>query len=222
MWTQLVAPDTSVKANAGMCLAFVQSVYGAPVKYRSAWEAWQATTQKHADQLPTVSVPVWFSHYGTYGQPPSYENWGHVVAYIPGSGFLSSPGEGYGSEMLATIEQVEQRFNSKYVGWSTDINGLQVATGSNDIPDGDEMPNSQYFIASSNNASGTVKAGDVWVRGFPGAPLTALTAGQAHDWFDLQMLDYNARNVYSKDGSWFDLAFAEDNDSAALTEKVHG
>lgn len=222
MWTQLVNPDTSVKANAGSCLAFAQAVYGAPVKYKSAWDAWQATTHKHFDALPTVSVPVWFSHYGTYGKPPEYGNWGHVVAYIPGQGFLSSPGEGYGSEWLATIEAVEQRFNSTYVGWSEAINGLQVASGSNDITpdDGDEMA-SQYFIASSSNASGTVQQGDVWVRGFPGAPLTALTAGQAHDWFALQKLDYNAPNVYSKDGSWFDAAFAEDVEAANLTKKVH-
>lgn len=133
-WEQLVQPDTSVQANAGMCLAFAQSVYGAPVCYRSAWEAWENTQDKHTEGLPPVSVPVWFSHYGTYGNPPSYENWGHVVAYIPGEGFLSSPGEGYGSEILDSIQQVEYRFNSKYVGWSTDINGLTVAQNN-----GDEM-----------------------------------------------------------------------------------
>lgn len=133
-WGQLVQPDTSVQANAGMCLAFAQAVYGAPVRYRSAWEAWEATTDKHSEELPPVSVPVWFSHYGTYGNPPSYENWGHVVAYIPGQGFLSSPGQGYGHEWLGSIGEVEARFNSSYVGWSTDINGLAVA-----VNNGDEM-----------------------------------------------------------------------------------
>lgn len=168
MWTQLVAPDTSVKANAGMCLAFVQSVYGAPVRYRSAWDAWQATTQKHTDQLPTVSVPVWFSHYGTYGQPPSYENWGHVVAYVPSRGFLSSPGRGYGSEWLATIEEVERRFNSKYVGWSEDINGLQVATGSNSPVDSGFIFGEEMRVVVGQPSNRRVAVGELTWQVLPG------------------------------------------------------
>jgi hypothetical protein len=108
----------------------VQAVYNAPIRHRSAWLAWEATKDKHTEQLPPVSVPVWFSHYGTY--QGEYANWGHVVAHIPGVGFLSSPAKGVGSEMLGSIQEVERRFNSKYVGWSTDINGLTVAQ---DIPD---------------------------------------------------------------------------------------
>jgi hypothetical protein len=127
-WTQLVQPSI-VSDNAGLCLRFVQSVYGAPVKYASAWDAWRATSLKHENRdLPGVSVPVWFSHFGTYGTPPTYANWGHVVAWFPDRGqFLSSPGQGYGHEWLASIEAVERRFSSSFVGWSEDINGLQVA-----------------------------------------------------------------------------------------------
>lgn len=127
-WQQLTEPRI-VSDNAGLCLRFVQSVYNAPVKYASAWDAWRATTLKHESRdLPPVSVPVWFSHYGTYGTPPTYANWGHVVAYFPDRGqFLSSPGQGYGHEWFDSIEAVERRFNSTFVGWSEDINGLQVA-----------------------------------------------------------------------------------------------
>jgi hypothetical protein len=124
-WQQLVQPSI-VSDNAGMCLRFVQSVYGAPVKYASAWDAWNATTLKHLDRdLPPVSVPLWFSHYGTYGGV--YANWGHVVAYFPERGqFLSSPPNGYGNTWLNSIEAVERMFNSRYVGWSEDLNGLQL------------------------------------------------------------------------------------------------
>lgn len=126
MFTQLVAPNQNVQASAGMCLAFTQSVYGAPVRYRSAWEAWEAVPDKHTDAFPEgVSVPVWFSHWGTYGEPPTYENWGHVVARIGGR-YLSSPGEGYGSEWFDSVEAVERRFNSKLVGWSESLNGLKI------------------------------------------------------------------------------------------------
>lgn len=129
MSTQLVQPNTNTKDTAGFCLRFVQSVYGAPAKYRSAWESWNATSIKHpnTEPIPDVSVPVWFSHFGTYGNPPSYENWGHVVAWIPGRGYLSSPGTGYGQEWFDNIAAIEARFNAKYVGWSEDINGLRVA-----------------------------------------------------------------------------------------------
>jgi hypothetical protein len=125
MWEQLVNPNLSATSPAGWCLAFAQKVYGAPVMYRSAWEAWENTQDKRYDALPNVSVPVWFSHFGTY--QGEYANWGHVVAYVPGRGFLSSPASGVGQQWVATIEQVERIFNSKYVGWSTDINTLQVA-----------------------------------------------------------------------------------------------
>jgi hypothetical protein len=131
MFTQLVAPQV-VDDNAGMCLRFAQSVYGAPVKYASAWDAWNATTLKHLDRnLPPVSVPLWFSHYGTYGGV--YANWGHVVAYFPDRAqFLSSPPNGYGHAWLNSIEEVERMFNSTYVGWSEDLNGLQIAQHTND------------------------------------------------------------------------------------------
>ena len=123
MYTQLVTPNTTVENYAGYCLAFAQSVYGAPVKYRSAWEAWE-NVEQHTDPIPPVSVPLWFSHYGTY--QGEYANWGHVVAHLPGLGYLSSPANGYGQELLGTIQEVEQRFNCTYVGWSPDLNGLQI------------------------------------------------------------------------------------------------
>lgn len=126
MFTQLVAPNENVQANAGMCLAFAQSVYNAPVRYRSAWDAWEAVPDKHTDAFPKgVSVPVWFSHYGTYGNPPTYENWGHVVARI-GDRYLSSPGQGFGQQWFDSIEAIEQYFNAKLVGWSESLNGLKI------------------------------------------------------------------------------------------------
>lgn len=128
--TQLVQPNLSVTDSAGSCLRFTQSVWGAPVKYDSAWQAWQATTFKHYDRvMPKDSVVVWFEHWGSYGRPPRRDNWGHVVSWIESEKkFLSSPARGVGQQWLATIEEVERVFNSKYVGWSEDINGLRVAS----------------------------------------------------------------------------------------------
>jgi nucleoid-associated protein YgaU len=60
------------------------------------------------------------------------KNWGHVVAYIPGAGFLSSPGSGYGQRWFGSVEEIERFFRCTFVGWSEDINTLQVATWTED------------------------------------------------------------------------------------------
>jgi hypothetical protein len=137
MSKQLVTPNPDTVDGAGWCLRFTQSVWGAPARYDSAWEAWNATEYKHGtDQaLPDVAVILWFSHYGTYGEPPTYGNWGHVVTYFPSRGFLSSPGKGYGQEWFDSPGGVETKFNAKYVGWSEDINGLRVAEIGDDMND---------------------------------------------------------------------------------------
>jgi hypothetical protein len=140
---QLVTPNTAVTDGTGWCLRFTQKVWGAPARYKSAWDAWNATTLKHAptENIPTdVSVVVWFEHWGTYGENGNsyYGNWGHVVSWIAGRGYLSSPTRGTGQQWFGTIQEVERAFNAKYVGWSEDINGLRVVNvdsnnGENDM-----------------------------------------------------------------------------------------
>ena len=131
-WTALVPPRKNTVDLPGMCLRFAQSFFGAPVKHRSAWEAWQNQTYRHppSDPLPNVPVLLWYSHWGTYGDPLSYENWGHVTPYVPGDAIYSSPDNpyaGWSQSRFSTIAEVERAFNCKYVGWSEDINGLRVA-----------------------------------------------------------------------------------------------
>lgn len=135
MSKQLVAPNPDVQDYAGMCLQFAQTVFGAPAKYDSAWEAWNATQFKHdiSENVPNdISTLIWFEHWGSYGDEGHevYGNWGHVVTFVSGRGYLSSPAGKlgtYGQSWFATISEVERAFNSKYVGWSEDINGLRVA-----------------------------------------------------------------------------------------------
>jgi hypothetical protein len=120
----------AVTTQAGWCLGFAQSVLGAPVKYRSATLAANAVTDMHADlNIPSgVALPVWFDHYGTYGSPPEYGNWGHVVVHMPNDRYLSSPLNGVGQAWWDSIGQIERAYNATYRGWSTNINGLTVAT----------------------------------------------------------------------------------------------
>ena len=128
-WKALVPPRLDTQDATGMCLRFAQSFFGAPVRYNSAWDAWQATQAKYApsDPLPDVPVLLWFEHWGSYGDPLTYANWGHVAAYVPGDAIYTSPTYGYGQQRYGTIAEIEQAFNCRYVGWSPDIIGLLVA-----------------------------------------------------------------------------------------------
>lgn len=125
-----VTINPAVTTVAGWCLGFAQSVLGAPVNYRSATLAADAVTDMHPgmDIPPGIAVPVWFDHWGTYGSPPEYGNWGHVVVHMPNDRYLSSPLYGVGQQWWDSIDQIERAYNATFRGWSTDINGLTVAT----------------------------------------------------------------------------------------------
>jgi len=146
MWQQLTIPRDDVESNAGACLWFQQEVWQVPHQFPNAWQAWLNTQFKHEDRdLPDVCVPVWFDHWGSYDQ--GWGQYGHVVTYFPGRGFLSSPGRDYGQEWLDTIEEVERRFNSTFVGWSEDMQpGVQVVANNGDemTPDQAQKLNAIY------------------------------------------------------------------------------
>jgi hypothetical protein len=191
MWKQLVTPQV-VNDNAGMCLRFTQSVFGAPVKYRSAWDAWNATQFKHStdEPLPDVSVIVWMSHWGTYGDPPSYENWGHVITWFPSENkFLSSPGSGYGHQWFDSIRAVELYFNAGYVGWSEDINGLRVAefTATPLLGDENMYAVAQYadgwagFWNMATGQTGHIDTVEEWQRITPGMKVYQFADAAAFD-----------------------------------------
>lgn len=134
-FVQIVSPRTGTRDGTGWCLRFTQSVFGAPAMHESATIAANNTRLRHETRdMPNVAVPVWFDHWGTYGSPLRYANWGHVVAWVPGHGFLSSPASGYGQQWFPSIDAVERAFNAKFRFWSEDINGLRVAQ-----PGEDEM-----------------------------------------------------------------------------------
>lgn len=126
VYKQIVSPNLSTETGAGWCLKFVQDSFRAPRMYNSATQAANSTKSRNSSRyMPSVAVPVWFDHWGTY--QGVYDNWGHVVVWVPGRGFLSSPGIGYGQLWLGSIGAVEKTFNAKYRFWSLDINTLTVA-----------------------------------------------------------------------------------------------
>lgn len=153
MWNQLVSPRDDVESNAGLCLWFQQEVWQVPHQFPTAWVAWQNIEFKHeTHELPEACVPVWFDHWGSY---PTYGQYGHVVTYFPGRGFLSSPGRGYGQLWLATIEEVERVFNSTFVGWSEDMQpGVRVVQEVPDPEDEDMATGAFFRVADGANRGG--------------------------------------------------------------------
>ena len=131
---------------AGNCLAMAQGIVGAPVMHNSATEAADATIHQHYDrQMPDATCVLWFSHYGSYGIPGQevYKDWGHVVIYVPGHGFLSSSpnaGEVSGPYTYGSIEEIERTFYCSFRFWSEDLNGLRVC-GPVDEPAPKPKPN---------------------------------------------------------------------------------
>ncbi len=155
----LVKPRTNVTDTPGMCLRYVQKVFGAPAQHRSAWHAWKAQKHRHGpdEPLPNVPVVLWFAHWGNYddGLGPYDDgeggnNWGHTTALVPGDAIYSSPADpraGASYDRYQSYQQVERAFNARYVGWSEDLNGLRIAKPAT-APAGqkeeeDDMPKNQ-------------------------------------------------------------------------------
>lgn len=123
---QLVQPDTSVVGRIGYCLEMAENVYHTPHEYDNATEAYHATQFKHTDALPDASVPVWFSYI------QNGVDLGHVVAYVPGRGFLSSPFKQNGTQVwFNSIADVEKTLSCHYLGWSEDIANVRIVEDNN-------------------------------------------------------------------------------------------
>lgn len=138
MWRQLVTPNLNEVGTVGGCLAYARTSFGAPGGVDYAWQAWENATLKHTDQsFPGVAVPVWFSYM------VNELDEGHVVIWVPGQGFYSSPYTtrsgaqyqvGTGHAVLTSISEIERIYGVSFVGWSEDINGVQVAESEPDVP----------------------------------------------------------------------------------------
>ena len=130
-WQQLIEPNLSTQGKVGFCLAFARNMFGVSVKYPNAWKAWEGTTYKHANyDFPPVAVLIWFRH------PANGTTPGHVAVRMPDGKIYSSPYRvGTTHAVLGSIEEVEKKYSSKYVGWSEDINNIRVAQFKEDTMD---------------------------------------------------------------------------------------
>jgi len=123
-YVQIRQPDTSAVEAPGWCLGMATKVFFGPEGgYACAKDAWNASpTQNGSRDMPGVSVPVWFSWVGDLGYG-AYD-YGHVVVWVPGRGFLSSPGrwtDPVGQQWFGSIQEIENWFGCRYLGFTLDI-----------------------------------------------------------------------------------------------------
>lgn len=145
MFVQKTRPDTGAEDGFGWCLRQTQSVFSAPVKYATAREAWDNQRGRHAGELPPkgVSVPIWLDHWGSYGVPAKWGNFGHAATSLPDGRVLTSPllnkhlnrwdpvkGEMVGSAIYPSIQALQKDIGGSptYLGWSEYMNGKQIVS----------------------------------------------------------------------------------------------
>lgn len=225
-WKALVPPRLWVTARPGWCLQYAQSVFNAPVMHETAWIAWQNQQFRHgpSEPLPDVPVLLWFSHWATYNGV--YMNWGHVAVLVPGDAIYSSPSTPLGSppsfERYGTIQEVEQRFSSTYVGWSEDINTLRVAAYDPSNVDPEPIVESEEIMAvyleASNNSSPT-KAGDPGSSRIWAGERVINGAKYAGVWERSE--DGSIRRLFAAEWAGIQAAYASVGREAPLS-KVHG
>ena len=163
-YQQIRSASPDAKSYPGWCLRLVtESFFGTPGGHATARNAWDASGTKNTSrQMPPVQVPVWFSWKGTIDG--IHKDWGHVVVYFPGRGFLSSPGkwtDGYGQQWFPSIEAVERWFNAPYLGFTLDIpmRGAVASYDGSPTPSPSPSPStpvygSTYTVVSGDTLSG--------------------------------------------------------------------
>lgn len=113
--------------GVGYCLRTIRSLYGVPARDPDATTAWEQCTQKHHETDPTKipwGVPVWWINDG----------YGHV-AFALGRGWcLTTDYVRTGCLGLARIEDLGPWCKGRLVGWSEDINGVDVWNAPKDRP----------------------------------------------------------------------------------------
>jgi hypothetical protein len=104
---------------AHLCLAFVRTMFGLPVREPTAVAAWNSAQYRHpADVDPPAGVPVFWSG-GVTGA-------GHVAVSLGGGWIISTdlPAAGYVSEV--PLSWVQAQWGLTYLGWTEDLEGVRV------------------------------------------------------------------------------------------------
>lgn len=136
--------------DVGMCLKWVRGpCWEIGSLYGSAIDAWHGAAHKHpGDRNPPKGAACFYSG-GQYG---------HIVIWRGGD-MRSTDCTSSGRVGAAALNWPEVNWNDKYLGWTSDLNGVDLPIGSGTPDEGDdEMP--QYDHAATSKAQ-KIKA-DEW------------------------------------------------------------
>jgi hypothetical protein len=118
---------------SGMCQQFVRGqCWEVPSLYGSAIEAWNGAREKHpGDRTPPNGAPVYYRG-GQYG---------HAVIYCHG-GIRSTDCQSGGRVSDTDLDWPVRNWGYEYLGWTGDINGVDLPLGGGDPdePKEDDMP----------------------------------------------------------------------------------
>lgn len=147
--------DSYGSYDQGMCLQWVRGpCWEIGSFYASAIDAWNGAHKKHpGDRDPPDGAPCFYRG-GTYG---------HIVIYrTHGSGRIRSTDCTYATKVGdAALSWPETAWGDTYLGWTEDLNGVDLPLGTQPIPpppeEDDEMP--KYLRARMTKAR-SVKGGE--------------------------------------------------------------
>lgn len=101
----------------GQCLRFCRTMYGIPMVYGSAIQAWSNAKFKHTGGVPPRGSFI-FWRIGQYGH----------IAISDGNGYcISTDINGAGTVGRVTISTIKSRWGAIYLGWTEDVNGVRLA-----------------------------------------------------------------------------------------------
>lgn len=109
----------SVYVGVGYCLKTVRTFYGVPALYPDAETAWEEAEQQHPTSDPKAiprGVPVWWTN-GRYG---------HVALSAGGGMCWTTDYRRTGYVNLAPIGPLAAWCGGRLVGWTEDVNGVDV------------------------------------------------------------------------------------------------
>jgi hypothetical protein len=128
--------------DVGMCQKFVRDqCWRVPSLYGSAIEAWNGAREKHpGDRTPPVGAPLYYRG-GQYG---------HAVIACHG-GMRSTDCQSTGRVSDIDVGWPERAWGYTYLGWTGDINGVDLPLGGSAPPTGggEEMPEYLHTSMSS-------------------------------------------------------------------------
>lgn len=133
--------------DSGMCQKYVRGpCWDVPSLYGSAIEAWNGARDKHpGDRTPPDGAPVYYSG-GQYGHAVLFCGAGHT-------GIRSTDCQSTGKVSDTDLDWPVRAWGYKYLGWTGDINGVDLPLGDGGAPpeEDDDMP--KYVSTNSTDLS---------------------------------------------------------------------